>query len=496
MTQEEELIQLREEKRLFREQNSLQKQLIEQQQERIGLLEKQNSLQQQQIALLSEQVKALQERQAKDSHNSHLPPSSDRFVRQPRSLRKKSGKPSGGQKGHEGHSLHLSETPDEVIRHPVDSCAHCQHDLREVASLQQERRQVIDLPPQRLLIQEHQAEQKCCPRCQQITSAVFPSHVLSPVQYGPRLGAMAVYLIQQQLLPYERASEIIADLLGPHLSVGTLVELVARCAHLLAPVEQWIKDQLCKAQVLHQDETGLYVQGKRQWMHVSATSRLTHYQVHAKRGQDALQAIGILPDFEGVSVHDGWKSYLRYGCVHALCNAHHLRELTGIEEMYHQPWASEMKQLLLDIKAAVEQARADGRSHLHPDEWHDWKTRYTDLLLLGEQANPVVEEAVPKKKGRRKQHPARNLLDRLTLYRDAVLRFAVNFAVPFDNNQAERDLRMVKVQQKISGCFRSQAGAEAFCRIRGYLSSLRKQGLHPLTALEATLLGHPLFPAF
>jgi len=316
------------------------------------------------------------------------------------------------------------------------------------------------------------------------------------VQYGPRVGAIAVYLIQQHLVPYERASEIIADLMGPSLSVGTLVELVARSARQLAPVEAWIKDQLRQAQVLHQDETGLYAAGNRHWLHVSATERLTHYQVHTKRGKEALQAIDILPAFEGTSVHDGWSAYLHYGCAHALCNIHHVRELTFIEETYHQSWASEMKTLLLDLNAAVDDARQAGRSQLHPEEWQDWNTHYTDLLLLGAQANPSVEEAVPKKKGRRKQHPARNLLDRLTKYRDAVLRFSVNFAVPFDNSQAERDIRMVKVQQKISGCFRSLAGAEAFCRIRGYLSSLRKQGLHPLPALEATLLGHPLFPTF
>lgn len=496
MTQEAELRELREENRLLREQSSLQKHLLEQQQKQIDLLEQQKSLHQQQIALLSEQVKALQERLSKDSHNSHLPPSSDRFARQPRSLRKKSGKKSGGQPGHEGQSLHLSETPDEVIRHPVESCAHCQQDLREVASLREHRRQVFDLPLMRLLIQEHQAEQKCCPHCQHITSADFPSHVRAPVQYGPRVGAIAVYLIQQHLLPYERTSEIIAELLGARLGEGTLVELVARCGSQLEPVEEWIKDQLQTAAVLHQDETGLYVAGKRQWLHVSATQRLTHYQVHAKRGQEALQAIGILPAFAGVSVHDGWKSYLHYDCVHALCNAHHLRELTFIEETYQQSWAGEMKSLLLDLKAAVQDAQEAGGSQLHPLEWFDWNSRYTDLLLLGEQANPVGEEPVPKKKGRHKQHPARNLLDRLSISRDAVLRFAVNFAVPFDNSQAERDIRMVKVQQKVSGCFRSQAGAETFCRIRGYLSSLRKQGLHLLSALEATLLGHPLFPAF
>ncbi|MBA2396890.1 MAG: IS66 family transposase [Ktedonobacteraceae bacterium] len=495
MTEEEEF-QLREKNSLLQEQVSLQKQLIERQHEQISLLDRQNSLQYQQITLLTEQVNTLQAQLSKDSHNSHLPPSSDRFVRQPRSLRKKSGKKPGGQKGHEGHQLHLSETPDEVIRHAVSICSHCHADLRQVVTLPSERRQVIEVVSKPVLVQEHQAEAKCCPHCQQITLAAFPSQVSAPLQYGPRLGAIAVYLIQQQLLPYARTSEILSDVLDARVSVGTLVELVARTAHLLEPVEEWIKDQLRQAEVLHQDETGLYVQGKRSWMHVSATQRLTPYQVHPKRGRDALETIGILSDFAGTSVHDGWASYRSYTCEHALCNVHHLRELTFLEETYQQSWAHEMKTMLLDLKAAVDEARDAGRCTLHPQELSDWNTRYTDLLLMGDQESPCADEPVPKQKGRRKQHPARNLLDRLSTYRDAVLRFAVNFAVPFDNSQAERDLRMVKVQQKVSGCFRSVAGAEAFCRIRGYLSCLRKQGLNPLNALHATLLGHPLFPAF
>jgi transposase len=302
--------------------------------------------------------------------------------------------------------------------------------------------------------------------------------------------------VQQQLVPYERACEVIEDLLGPSMSVGTLQGLVERCANQLEPVEQQINAALCQADVLHQDETGLYVAGQRHWMHVSSTEQLTHYAVHAKRGKEALDAIGILEGFEGVSVHDGWRSYWQYACQHALCNVHHLRELTFLDEEQHQDWAGRMKTLLLDIKAAVEQARAEGRTSLHPLEVADWKAQYAALLEEGYRANPPDPPAEAGKRGRRKQSAARNLLDRLSQHQEAVLLFLDNFAVPFDNSLAERDIRMVKVQQKVSGCFRSEAGAVAFCRIRGYLSTLRKQGFAVLTALEQALVGHPILPAF
>jgi len=464
--------------------------------EELEQLRQENSALRDQVASLSERISVLEAKLAKDSHNSHLPPSSDRFQRQPKSLRKKSGKKPGGQAGHGGNTLKLSETPDQVIVHPVEHCQHCQRDLREVGSLHVERRQVLDLPPKRVVVIEHQAQQKCCPTCQQISSAAFPQDVRAPIQYGAALGAVGVYLVQQQLLPYERASEVIEDLLGPPMSVGTLQGLVARCAEQLEPVEQQIKAALSRAEVLHQDETGLYVAGQRHWMHVSATEHLTHYAVHRKRGKEALDAIGILADFQGVSVHDGWRSYWQYLCQHGLCNVHHLRELTFLEEERQQAWASEMKELLLESKAAVEQARAEGRSSLHPLEVADWKARYQALLAEGYLANPPDPPPKTGKKGRRKQSTARNLLDRLSKHQQAVLLFLDNFAVPFDNSLAERDIRMVKVQQKISGCFRSPAGAVAFCRIRGYLSTLRKQGMAVLTALEQTLIGHPVSPAF
>src|SRR6266478_2183446 len=253
--------------------------------EELDQLRQENNALRDQVRLLSERISELEAQLAKDSHNSHLPPSSDRFGRQPKSLRKKSGKQRGGQSGHAGNTLTLSSTPDLVIVHPVGHCQHCQRDLREVASLAVERRQVIDLPPKRAL-----------------------------VQYGAAIGAVGVYLVQQQLLPYERACEVVEDLLGPSMSVGTLQGLVERCAKQLEPVEQQIKAALCQAEVLHQDETGLYVAGQRHWMHVSSTEHLTHYAVHAKRGKAALDAIGILADFAGVSVHDGWRSYWRYAC--------------------------------------------------------------------------------------------------------------------------------------------------------------------------------------
>lgn len=453
-----------------------------------------------QVEDLSAHVKQLEGRLAKDSQNSHLPPSSDRVARQPKtkSLRKPSDKKPGAQPGHQGSTLHQVSAPDQIIVHAVEHCAYCHQDLHREPVLQVERRQVFDIPPKRLVVLEHQAEQKYCPHCQQITKAPFPDQVSAPVQYGPAFGALAVYLVQQQLLPYERACETIQELIGPSMTVGTIKEVVDRCAQQLEPVEQEIKDHLRTSGVLHQDETGLYVMGKRLWRPVSATEQLTHYAVHPKRGREALQAIGILPGFEGISVHDGWTSYWLYACLQALCNVHHLRELLFLHEHHQQEWAFEMQAVVLLMNQAVQQAKAAGVQQLNPVELADWKAQYEAILQHGWQANPPDPppvEAVAKR-GRRKQSAARNLLTRLSKHQDAVLRFLEDFSVPFDNSQAARDIRMVKGQQKISGGFRSLAGAEAFCRIRGYVSTLRKQGAHVLTALERALAGHPVSPAF
>jgi len=293
--------------------------------------------------MLEEVVRRLGEiegKLAKDSHNSSKPPSSDGLGRKRVGLRKKSGKKAGGQPGHLGQHLQMVETPDQVISHGVESCPACQHDLREVPVLQMERRQVVELPPKRVAVIEHQAERKCCPACQEVILAPFPADVRAPVQYGHALGALAVYLVQQQLLPYERVSELFFDLYGHPISPATIVNLVQQCAEQLTEVEQQIKTALSHTGVLHQDETGLAVAGKRHWVHVSATPTLTHYAAHPKRGKEALEAIGILPNFQGVSVHDGWRSYWAYVCQHATCNVHLVRDLTFLAEELHQDWAA------------------------------------------------------------------------------------------------------------------------------------------------------------
>ena len=486
---------IEEENQRLREQVAQRDERIQQQETRLCQQDLLIQQMQAQIAALTQQVKNMQDRLAKDSHNSSLPPSSDRFVRQAKSLRQKSEKKPGGQEGHPGTTLRFAEAPDEVIAHRVTVCASCQHDLREVEACVTLRRQVVDIPSPRLIVQEHRAEQKQCPRCQQMTLASFPAVVTAPIQYGPKIGAIAVYLSQQQLLPLERSCEVLADVLGVQMSEATVGELIQRTARQLAPVEQQIKEALISAPVLHQDETGMRVAGKGYWEHVTSTARLTHYQVHASRGQEALNAIGILPFFKGISIHDAWASYFLYDCEHALCLVHVLRELVFQAEEQGAFWAAELKDLLLSMKQATQHAREQGKHWLDPLEVLDWESAFLRLLDEGDHLTPRAT-APPGTKGRIKQSAARNLLDRLRKHQKAVFCFLEDLRVEFDNNLAERDLRMIKVQQKVSGCFRSLAGAQAFSCIRGYLSTLRKQGLPLLSALQATLCGHPLLPSF
>jgi transposase len=449
-----------------------------------------------QVEELSQENQRLQDRLKKNSSNSSLPPSSDRFVRQKRSLREKSGRSVGGQPGHEGVTLCMKEDPDEVLIHAVECCEHCQADLGQVQNLGGERRQVIHLPIKPTVVVEHQTESKCCPHCSMITTACFPQDVRAPIQYGADIAAVGVYLIQDKLLPYERASELLSDLLGWPIGVAALGRWNSRCARNLEAVEEQIKQALREAKVLHHDETGFYVMGQRWWMHNTSTKRLTHYTVHRKRGRQALDAIDILAHFHGTSIHDGLTSYWAYGCLHGLCNVHHLRELKYQVEQKKQTWAGDLIGVLLDMKQAVQQAKEAGLMCLEPVQRSKLVTRYEAAIAAGYVANPPDPPPKVIKRGRRAQSKARNLLDRLCKHQGAVLRFLDDFAVPFDNNLAEQDLRMVKVQQKVSGCFRSEQGALAFARIRGYISTLRKQGMQVLSALEMALVGHPISPAF
>lgn len=450
----------------------------------------------QRTVVLEERVEKLENQLGKHSRNSSKPPSSDGFKPQPKSLRSKSSRTSGGQKGHPGETLEWSSEVDDVKQHQVETCQGCGSSLMETEVESWDIRQVRDLAPIRVVVTEHPAEVKCCPECQMLNRGAFPKDVNSSVQYGASLKGLMVYLLDYQLLPSARVREPLSDVLGCEMSEGTLYTSRERCFAELAPVEARISEQIAQADVLHCDETGLRVNRNLWWLHVASTDGLTFYFVHTKRGKAAMDAMAILPEDDGISVHDGLKSYAQYDCNPALCNAHHLRELAFITERYQQSWADEMGILLCDLKQQVDDAKAQGETSLAQDLVQWFENRYQTLIVAGLAANPALDpppDAAPAR-GRPKQSPAKNLLDRLQQHPAEVLAFMHDFRVPFDNNQAERDLRMMKLKQKISGGFRSVAGAQQFGRIRGYISTLKKQGLNVLEALQQVFLGNPTLP--
>jgi transposase len=442
------------------------------------------------LAALRARVQVLEDRLAIDSHTSHQPPSRDLSPR-PKSLRQPSERPPGGQPGHRGTTLAWSATPDTVVLHQPATCAACGAALTTTDVVGTTRRQVRDLPELRLVTTEHIVEQRQCAVCGHLTRGHFPPEAIAPVRYGPRLRGLASYLTQYQLLPYARTAELLRDLFGGSFAPGTLAAIVAECHAALAATETRIQQALQRAAVAHFDETGLRVAGRRPWLHVASTDRLTHNAVQPGRRADLLAASGVLGDFTGVAVHDGHSAYFTFGCAHALCNVHHLRELTFVAERLQQRWAAELKATLLQMKGLVDAAQAAGQTRLDPLQVAAVVVDYRTLVRQGLAANPPRAKP-PTQPGPPKRSKAGNLAERLWRHDAAVLRFLDDVRVPFDNNQAERDIRMVKVQQKIAGCFRTTTGAEQFCRIRGYLSTARKQGHTPLAALEAVFAGTPL----
>jgi transposase len=454
----------------------------------------------QQLAKQAAILHELQARLAKSSRNSSKPPSSDGYgkVKRTESLRKSGDKPNGGQPGHDGQTLMASERPDRVETHEVASCAHCQASLAAIVSVGYEERQVFDIPAIRIEVTAHRAEIKVCPACGRASKGTFPEAVMHAVQYGPTVNTWASYFTNQHHIPVERTTEIFADLVQHRVSEATVLKASEQLDRCIEPSTEAVKEMLRDAEVLHVDESGLRVTGKLHWLHVACTERLTSYEVHAKRGQEAMDDAGILGAFRGTAVHDHWKPYLKYNeCDHALCNAHHLRELRFIDQQYQQTWANDMAELLLEIKAAVE-ATPERAMSLSPPELEAFAKRYDAVVQAGFEANPApmpTTEGEVKKRGRPKQPPPVNLLLRLRDFKDQVLAFMSDFRIPFDNNQGERDIRMVKVKQKVSGGFRTLEGAKCFGRIRGYISTARKNAKNVFEAIRDAFDGSPFIPS-
>ena len=427
---------------------------------------------------------------SKDSHNSSRPPSSDPpWAKRTKNLRRPSGKRPGAQVGHHGSTLQLSSHPNRIVEHRPSQCTSCHASLAAVRTLSYHRQQVLEVVPAKLKVTEHRLAVVRCPSCGKRTRGEFADSVRSGVQYGVGVKARVLYLQQYQLLPYQRTAEAMRELFGCQLSAGTVSNIIRECAAGLVATELQIKQKLRRSSVIHADETGLRINQGLGYVHVASTAHLTHYAAANHRGRTAMDEINVLPRYRGTVVHDGLLSYKHYTkCRHALCGVHLLRELTYFEEVSEETkaWAAPVKELLLEMKEMVEHRREAGGNSLAADDLRRLTASYDYLVGAGLLAQwpPEVPEQVKKQ--------ARNLLLRLERRREEVLMFLTDFAVPFDNNQAERDLRMVKLQQKTSGCFRTEAGAQRFCRLRSYVSTMRKQGKGVLLALAGACQGAPL----
>ncbi len=445
------------------------------------------------IYALLERVEELERRLGLNSTNSGKPPSSDGLKKEPRikSLREPSGKKSGGQDGHEGKTLRQVENPDKVIDHYPQMCTGCGEALGTEAATEYQKRQVFDLPePQPLHVTEHRAHRSCCPQCGTATQAAFPHEVTAAAQYGAYLTALVVYFQCWQLIPEDRLAELLRDVFGVDLATATIAAMGHKKAEELAGLAAHIGEQVKQAPVKHLDETGSRIAGVLQWLHVASTWLLTCYRTARQRG-------AMLEGVRGIIVHDFWRPYFTMaGTLHALCNAHHLRELKALIEIEKEPWALAMYRFLRHACHAANLARRRNLG-LKPGFLVWLSARYDRIIAHGmafHESQPPLAASVGadgrKRRGRARRRTGHNLLIRLRDHKEDVLRFLTNPAVPFTNNQAEQDLRMMKVKQKISGSFRTETGAQTFAILRTVLSTARKQGwniLDTLTQNPATL---------
>jgi transposase len=445
------------------------------------------------LLALEAKVVGLERRLNKNSKNSDKPPSSDGLRKPPRK-RSKSNRKAGGQKGHSGNTLKFSDDPDKIITHSVDHCQDCGANLVDVEGVVISRRQEIEIPEKPVEIIEHRRLEKECPCCGTRNQGRWPVHLTGNVQYGRRFKAFCLYLLNYQLLPYQRVGELLQALFGYQPGGGTLQSIVDQAYVTLEPIEEAIKAAIRGSPVAHADETGIRVDGQTTWLHVFSTLTYTYYYWSQYRGQKAHRADGLVSEYQGILMHDAYRSYFLYAFVHALCNAHLLRELQAIYETdQSQRWALQLMRLLRMAWALVKAAQDAKDTKLSEPQVERIVRLLQQIVARADQQNPPVQRQ-PGQRGRVAQSVPRNLIDRLIEHQDAYLRFVTDFRVPFDNNLAERDLRMGKLQQKISGCFRTDVGADTFCRIRGYISTLRKQGFDLIPALFSLWSDAPFCP--
>jgi transposase len=438
-------------------------------------------------AALKARMAELERRFELNSSNSGKPPSSDGLKKpaRVRNLRERSGKKPGGQKGHKGETLRQVTDPDVVVNHYPAACSMCGVGLDPETSVGHGARQVFDLPePQPLIVTEHRAHDCQCPACGAKTRAPFPDGVNAPVQYGARITAFVIYLLHYQLLPENRLAALMADLFGVKVAAATIARMSRTCAERLRGFAATVRDLVAGAPVKHMDETGFRIGGKTQWLHVASTALLTFYRVCAKRGS-------LLANVTGIVVHDHWKPYYTMqGVLHALCNAHHLRELKALIEIEKEEWARKMQRLLRRACHVTNRARERGipmKPRLIECFERHYDTIVAEGLLFHEAQAPLVRAVIKgggKPRGRTPRRTGHNLLLRLATRKQDTLRFLHNATVPFTNNQAERDGRMMKLRQKISGGFRSLEGAMDFALIRSFFSTARKQDWNIIDALN------------
>jgi transposase len=441
---------------------------------------------------LQTEVRRLRDSAAQNSSNSSRPPSTDKPEKpQPKSLREKSGRKPGGQPGHAGKTLEPRQQPDQTVPHRLERCS-CGADLSSQPVKEVERRQVFELPPMQLRCIEHQAEVKECPCCKTTLTAAFPPGVNAPVQYGRSVRALAAYFYDVQAGASRRVSQIFADLFGYRLSEATIQSAREQLHQKLQSFEERLSEVLPQQKVLHADETLLRTDQSRHWVHVLCTPLLTLLTMQLGRGRDSILGSGILARFTGWLMHDFLAAYMSLeNCVHTFCKSHLMRELVFLFEVHHQAWANDLYDLFLEMLREVKKRKARDAPFTEPelDEWH---RRYWKVLHKGRRDNPLTVAQASGKE--RKQTKEQNLLDRLEGYDHCILAFLDNFDIPFTNNEAERAFRFLKTRMKISGCFRTIAGARRHICIYGYISTVRKNGLNVLDYLRSALQGRPFLP--